>query len=88
MFAAENNKDCELLDVLPSIRFHTSLDQACQLLTADVPRSLRQMLKGQPFDAGLPDLAPPHSFRGTVVTALHTQGDRLHITEAKKCKLP
>ena len=38
---AATDKDRELLDVLTSIRFHTSLDQAGRLLTANTSRSLR-----------------------------------------------
>ena len=38
---AATDKDRELLDVLTSIRFHTSLDQAGRLLTANDSRSLR-----------------------------------------------
>jgi error-prone DNA polymerase len=38
---AATDKDRELLDVLTSIRFHTSLDQAGRLLTANASRSLR-----------------------------------------------
>ena len=37
---AATEKDRELLDVLTSIRFHTSLDQAGRLLTANASRSL------------------------------------------------
>jgi error-prone DNA polymerase len=38
---AATDKDRELLDVLTSIRFHTSLDQAGRLLSANASRSLR-----------------------------------------------
>jgi error-prone DNA polymerase len=38
---AATEKDRELLDVLTAIRFHTSLDQAGRLLTANASRSLR-----------------------------------------------
>ena len=38
---AATDKDRELLDVLTSIHFHTSLDQAGRLLTANASRSLR-----------------------------------------------
>ena len=38
---AATERDRELLDVLTSIRFHTALDQAGRLLTANASRSLR-----------------------------------------------
>src|ERR1019366_3357900 len=38
---AATEKDRELLDVLTAIRFHTALDQAGRLLTANASRSLR-----------------------------------------------